>query len=320
MIIVMEKGPGGDHQLDPTVWDESSSLEVAEESTAQLGQVVAPAPRPPKQQKSIRSLFSKKNLLLFGIVVIVLGLLIAGILVVLKKPAPPPANSTYIINTQSLDNGTLNELTSQADGNIKQQLTISPETIFKSDVTVQGSVKINKDLTVNGSTNLQGPTTLNDSLTVARSLTVNGNTAFASNLSVNGQISAASLTVGSLTISSINLSNNLVFAGHLVPNGTAPAARVSVAASGGSVTINGNDTAGTVAITVGSGGLTPGEMAIITFKTAFNTTPKVQLTPINDSGSNLRYYATRSASFFTVNTSTAPTTGTTYVFDYFVTQ
>lgn len=311
----MNLEPSRDRELDPAVWEESS-LEVAEQPN---GQNIARRPAP-KNRRSMRNLFSKKNVLIFGLVVIVLGTLASGMFIILKKPAPKPANNTYVINTQSLDNGTLNELTSQADGNIKQQLTISPETIFKNDVTVQGSVKINKDLTVDGHTNLQGPTTISDSLTVSRSLTVNGNAALASNLTVNGQISAASLSVGSLTISSINLSNNLVFAGHLVPNGTAPAARISVAAGGGSVSISGNDTAGTVSITVGSGGLLAGEMAIISFKAAFNTTPKVQLTPINDAASGLRYYATRSASFFTVNTSTAPTAGMTYVFDYFVTQ
>src|SRR4051812_912257 len=47
---------------------------------------------------------------------------------------------TVTINTQSLDNGTLNKLTTQTskDGAVQQQLTISPKTLFKSDVTVQG--------------------------------------------------------------------------------------------------------------------------------------------------------------------------------------
>jgi len=84
--------------------------------------------------------------------------------------------------------------------------------------------------------------------------------------------------------------------------------------------VSGNDTAGTIVINVGGGSVASGELAIITFNKLFNATPKVQLTPINTSASNLNYYATRSASFFTINTSTAPTNGTSYVFDYFVTQ
>lgn len=294
---------------------EASSLEVAEEKDP----LAPPEPAPRKRKRRKFTPPKKKDLVMWGLpFAIVIAIVIAAFLLLRKPETKAP--TTYVINTQSLDNGTLNELTAGVDGEVRQQLTISPDTIFKNDVNVQGSLQVDRDLLVGGRTTLQGAVTAADSLTVQRSLTVSGNTSIASNLTVNGQISAASLTVGSLTISSINLSSNLVFAGHIVPGGLTPSARASVAASGGSVNISGNDTAGTVTISVGNGSTVAGEMAIITFRTAFSTTPKVQLTPINPAASGLRYYATRNASLFTVDTSTAPSAGTTYVFDYLVTQ
>lgn len=250
----------------------------------------------------------------------VLLLIIAGATGYLLTRHSGKPQATVIVNTQSLDNGTLNRLTTQAGGSPKQLLTITPETTFKDSVNVQGAGTIQQNLTVGGSATVQGQVHMNDSLNVAKSLSVAGGGTFGGNLSVTGQVTAASLSVGSLTLSSVNLSGNIVFSGHIVPNGTAPAIRPSTAAgSGGTTTLSGNDTAGTVTITTGTSPVA-GEMAIITFHTPFNTTPKVQLTPINDASSKLNYYATRSATFFTVDTSSAPAAGTQYTFDYLVTQ
>lgn len=242
-------------------------------------------------------------------VIIALLILGGGIFagIILQKHGAKP-HTSVVINTQSLDAGTLNRLTKQAGGATTQQLTITPDTIFKNSLTIQGSTAIQKDLAVSGS------------LTVTKNAAIGGNAAVAGNLTVSGQISGASLSVGSISISTVNVSSNVTFGGHLIPQGTAPSAVPSVAASGGKVSVTGNDTAGTVTITMGGGALHTGEMAIVTFKTSFGTTPKVQLTPINDVSSELGYYATRSATFFTVNTSNTPKAGATYVFDYLVTQ
>jgi hypothetical protein len=212
-----------------------------------------------------------------------------------KKQA---TTKTIVINTQSLDNGTLNKIASQngVASPSKQQLTIAPDTVFENNVNIQGSITVNKNLTVFGNTNLGG------------------------NLSVSGLVTAASLSVGSISINTINLSGDLNIHGHIVPSGSNPSITASVGASGGTATILGNDTAGTVTINTGNGTLIAGELAIITFRTPFATTPKVQLTPVTSTASTLRYYATRSATFFTIDTSTMPVAVTSYSFDYLVTQ
>lgn len=308
MIDSMEQQPPKDDQPQYDIFREESSLEsldVVEEKTPNS------EPKNPvyKKPRNFRKL--RKRLVLVVLSLVILAGLGTMIRLLSKNDKPAP---TVVINTQSLDNGTLNQLTPASDGQTKQQLTISPDTIFKSSVTVQGSEVIVKDLSVGGKANIQSDTNIRDNLSVGKSLSI-GN-----NLTVNGLITAASLNVGSLTLSSINLSSNLVFGGHIVPNGSEPNFKPSNAAGGGTVSVSGNDTAGTITITTGGGSVSAGELAIISFKTAYSGTPKVQLTPLNAAASGLRYYATHTASFFTVNTSTAPAVSTTYIFDYLVTQ
>lgn len=257
------------------------------------------------------------------IALVVLGILVGATSLFLafrKTPAPAKRATNITINTQSLDNGTLNKIAAKggSDSTVNQQLTINPSTLFKNDVAVQGSVIINKNLQVNGHTTLQNGVTITGNTTITGNLTAN-NASLGGNLTVSGQISALSLNVGSLTISSVNLSGDLDFAGHIVPSGHAPSAKASVAAGGGSVSIEGNDTAGSVTINVGNSPAT-GELVIISFQHAFNTTPHVQLTPVNAAGASLQYFATQSPTFFSVNSANKPAAGSTLVFNYLVSQ
>ena len=297
----MDKEPPEDAGLvGSPLWSESS-LEVNGERASQS------STPPQKHFRQLPTLPKQQRLTVF--VVILLMVLGLGGLFVLKRPSPANIQpDTVVINTQSLDNGTLNELSSSLDGAVKKQLTISSDTIFKNNVEVQGSAQISNDLAIGGKLIVQEPVTLNSTLAVSGSLVV------------NGAISASSLSVGSLAISSLNLSGDLVFAGHIVPIGSTPNVQSSVASSSGTVSISGNDTAGTITINVGGGLLRTGEMVIIRFTKPFTGTPKVQLTPINDRSSGLNYYATRSTAFFTINTSTLPSNNASYVYDYLVTQ
>ena len=289
---------------------------IAEDSS--LDQPVAaeaptPSPAPPagRQPK-----VSKRTLLIGLAVLILLALLLGSIPLLVKKEVKQTTKPTVTINTQTLDNGTLNKLSAQTGptGAVKQQLTITPDTLFKGNISAQGSAQIDKDLNVGGNLNVHGTSTLQGAVGVNGSLAVRGS------LSVGGTLTAPALNVGSLGVTTVTTSGNVSFGGHLVPTGSQPSAKTSVAASGGSVTISGNDTAGTVTINIGNGTLVAGEMAIITFAHAFTTTPKVQLTPINAGSAAINYYASRSATFFTVDTATMPTAGASYVFDYLVTQ
>lgn len=311
-VLPEDNQPNGEYDIFK---QDYASLEVTDENRAP--QVVQPSSGHNKQRR-------KKILGTAAVVLILISALLTGVMALIR--ASKKSDTSVVINTQNLDNGTLNQLSAEAGDGAKQQLTISPETLFKQNLIVQGSAEIQQNLdvdgilTVKGQTILQGPLTIEQDATLRDGLTVGGNTAIGGNLSTTGSITAASLSVGSITISTVNVSSDITFGGHLVPNGPAPSSRTSVSASGGSVTVNGNDTAGTITINIGGGATLAGELAIVTFNRAFNATPKVQLTPINTPASTLNYYATRSATFFTINTSTTPTNGASYVFDYFVTQ
>lgn len=249
-------------------------------------------------------------------VLLILTLILIGFFLTRSKPDDVKITPTPItINTQTLDSGTLTKLTIQSGAaETRQQLTISPETLFKNGVTVQGALRANQSLEVGGTLDVQKSVTLRDSVSIGRSLVVRGS------VTVGGVLSASSLNVGTLSVASVDASGSLNFGGHLVPRGPQPSAKSSVATSGGTVTVSGNDTAGTVTITVGNGQLNSGELAIITFTTPFTTTPKVQLTPINAASAKITYYASRNSGFFTIETATIPTTDASYVFDYLVTQ
>jgi hypothetical protein len=291
--------------------DEGTSLETLTDSQLDYQ---ATQPTGPAQPSLWKPKLPKYTLVII-VIVIVVALIAAGAIILLKRPAAKAPPTQVTINTQSLDNGTLNKLTAQAGPNkTQQQLTITPDTLFKNSVLVQGALKAEKDLDVGGNLNVHGTTTLQGAVGINSNLAVRGA------LSVGGALSAASLNVGSLAVTTVNASGNLNFGGHLVPTGTTPDVKASVGASGGSATVSGNDTAGTITINIGAGTLIAGEMAIISFHTPFATTPKVQLTPITSSASSLNYYATRSATFFTIDTSSTPTSGASYVFDYLVTQ
>jgi hypothetical protein len=257
------------------------------------------------------------------IIAIVILLLISGIsITVLKKPGKKTPN-TIVVNTQSLDNGTLNRLTSQLGKNneVKQQLTITPSTLFKSDVTVQGSADIENDLTVKGTSTLFGPVTTGSNLAVGGGLTISRNIAAGGNLSVSGTITGGSLNVGSINISTITLSGNFSWGGHLISTGTEPSASNGVAIGNGKVTVTGNDSIGSVVITAGNSGLLAnGEMAIVKFHSNYSGTPIVQLTPASQGAADLPYYVVAAPGFFSVRTTTAPSASTMYTFNYFVAQ
>lgn len=308
--MLMENEPYEDKKnwYDTSALNKPESIEVAEEKT-----LVVDVIDPPLNKKHFhKDKISKRQILLVTVLLLLLAISVAGLVFINNSVKKTP--TSVVVNTQSLDNGTLNQLQSNSDGSSRQQLTINPETIFKNDIIVQGSIKAVQNLIVGGKVDVQGETSIKDSLTVGKSLSVG------SNLTVNGLITAGSLSVGSITISSINISGDLLFSGHLVPSGSQPKARASVASASGGVTISGNDTAGTITITAGNGRLLPGELAVITFIKAYGATPKVQITPSSAGASELKYFVTQSATFFTINTVTAPSANVIYSFNYMVTQ
>lgn len=188
------------------------------------------------------------------------------------------------------------------------QLTAGNTALAKLNVNGDSTVSnlnLRNNLIVTGTSQLQGAVTISSLLTVNNSLNVAGN------LSVGG-----TLAVNNLQVSTLTTGSTLNIGGHVITRGAAPGVSAgSAVGSNGSVSISGNDTAGTVAVNigVGAGG---GTLANISFNTRFSNTPHVVITPI---GVGANFYINRSANGFSIGvTSGLPPGG--YAFDYIVMQ
>ncbi|MFO0781553.1 MAG: hypothetical protein U0524_01500 [Candidatus Saccharimonadales bacterium] len=179
-------------------------------------------------------------------------------------------------------------------------------TIALNDITVSGNsqfgqVQISKNLAVSGDTGIQG------ALTLAKSLQVNGGATF------GGPISAPQITT-----SNLQLNSDLVLTKHIVTGGPSPGRSPGPAlGGGGSVSVSGSDTAGTVAINTGGGGNT-GCFVTINFSSRYNSTPRVLITPVGAAGGSIAYYTNRSTSSFSICTASPAPGGASFSFDYFV--
>jgi cytoskeletal protein CcmA (bactofilin family) len=214
-------------------------------------------------------------------------------------------------------------------GDAKQTLDIQGNSIFegqvlaRTDLSVAGSLKVGGNLSlptlnvggqgsfgqiqVNGTASVAGDTTLAGQLTVQKSLTVAGNGSFSGSLSAN-----------SLTVTNLQFNGDIVITRHLSLAGAAPGKSDGTAIGGGGTTsVNGTDTAGTV--TINTGGSPPaGNLITINFTTAFKSTPHVVVTPVGSAAAGLNYYVTRTTSGFTIATTNPPPAGSSFSFDYIV--
>jgi len=171
---------------------------------------------------------------------------------------------------------------------------------------VADSLSLRKDLTVDGVIRFQGAVTVNQLLTVANNLNVTGN------LSIGGVLTSRSLQVSSLVVDT-----SISVGGHIITGGAAPSVGSGPAiGSNGTVSISGNDSAGTVAVNVGTGA-TGGVVAQIAFKQQYSNTPHVIITPVGPGVSG--FYVNRSVGGFSIGVTNALSPGG-YAFDYVVVQ
>lgn len=253
-------------------------------------------------------------------------------------------------NEVTLSGATLDKLgmSRTPTGNEKTELVIGPKSRFNSDVKIGGNASIGgqlilnskftassaaistleagktavqelningdatastlnlrKDLTAVGATRLQGPTT------IGQLLTVNNNANITGNLAIGGTLSTKGLAVSNLTAD-----GTLTIGGHIITRGAAP----SVSGGGGigpegTVSISGNDAAGTVAVNFGTGA-GPGTLATVKFRSGYGNTPKVVITPVGRGGV---FYVNRTASGFSIESGSAQAPGG-MAFDYIVMQ
>lgn len=167
-----------------------------------------------------------------------------------------------------------------------------------------------------------------DSFIVGADLTVGGAVQLNSTLEVAGTVTlSGNLTVVNATVNGVLLVNgSLELNGHVISGNSSGSTTVSAGLGSecgdtAIVTIDGNDTAGTVNITTGAGACSPGELATITFANTYGEGPKVTLTPANAAAASLQYYSgSATTTGVSIDSASAPAPATNYLYNYQIIQ
>jgi parallel beta-helix repeat protein len=167
---------------------------------------------------------------------------------------------------------------------------------------------------ITGSLNVSGATLFKN--------TSDSTTAFQIQKSDSSVLFAADTTNMQVTIAKLVVTGNITVNGHIVTGGNTPTIAAGAAAcTSPVVSVNGNDTSGTVSVTTGTGCESGGVLATVSFDVAFAATPRVTLTPTSASSASLKAFnGATTLTSFTVDTADPPGDTTTYTFNYFVTQ
>lgn len=305
--------------------DQSNSLE----STGTASSVTSAAVAPKKESagKRIRGLITHVNIyLLLFILIVVLsaGVVFVGIQRNKKELAPTT------INTQPLSNETLDKLkdSDAKVGDPKQTLSVESNAIFSGKVLIRDSLDVAGAIKVGGSLSLPGISvsgTSNFDQIQANNLAIAGNTTIQGQLTVQKTITSSSgatfggpISAPQITVQSFQVSGDLQIARHIDAGGGTPGkSDGSALGAGGTSSLSGTDTAGTLTINTG-GSPAAGCFATVNFAVRFNGTPHVVITPVGSVGAGLNYYVTRNSSGFSVCTTNPAPAGQNFSFDYIV--
>lgn len=284
--------------------------------------------KPPKKPNAIKKFFHKVNLYLL---IFVLLLVVGGAITIVSYLNSKKAPAATVIPSQKLTQDDLKNLANSdaTVGSSAQTLTIQGNAIFngqaliRKDVAIAGNLQVGgtfqiSNLTVADKTNLHDTQT--NTLQVAQSSSLQGQTTI-NNLDVSGPSSFHGMvTMSQLTVSKIVFAGNAIvqIPNHLAFTGATPLRRIdaNVLGAGGSSSLNGSDTSGTININTGSNP-TAGCFASVTFNVAFSTQPRVIISPVGSAAGALQYYVNRTTSGFSLCSNNAPAPNAVFAFDYF---
>jgi len=293
----------------------------------------ADAAKPPeKKAPLIKRIFRKLNVyfLLFLLLIVVAGAIAVVNYLNSQKPQAEPT-----ISDQQLTEKALQQLknTDATVGDTSQTLTIqgnaiiAGQTLMRGDLNVAGNFQSGgsiqgPSLTISGDSNL-GKTQA-DTLQVAKDVAIQGSTTIrdlnvSGTTSFSGPVKASQLTVTRLILAgngSLEVPNHLSFSGATPGRSIIGAGMLG---SGGSLSINGSDTSGTININTGNGPNGTGCLVRINFRQTFTSLPHVLISPVNSAAGALQYYVERNQDGFSLCTNNTPGANKSFAFDYFIT-
>jgi len=282
-----------------------------------------------KKVSGFKKFFKKVNVyfLVFILVVVVTGAIAAVMYLNSQKETPEPN-----IATQALTEDALKQLanTDATVGDTSQTLTIQGNAIISGQTLARGNLNVagnfqtggsvqTPNLTVSGTSNL-GTAQIN-TLQVATNVAIQGSTTMRE-LNVAGASSFSGvLTASEINVTRLILSGNAILQipNHISFTGTSPGrtSNNAVLGSGGSSSISGSDTAGSVSINTGSNP-TPGCMTRINFQQAYVNQPRVIISPIGSAAGQTQFYVDRNSTGFSICTANAAPANQSFAYDYFV--
>jgi hypothetical protein len=307
-----------------------SSLTVLLMPDGPVPQPAAPKPKSWNKLKN-RATTGASIAILFAFLLAV-GLAIGYFWAQRNKPASTE-KKTVIETLSKEDLQKLNDIGGNL-GTSGQTLNIGANALFRGKADVTG------DLTIGGRLNANGPVTLSElniagetqssglrvgsnltvagSTTLGREVIIGGATNINNNLIVTGRATIGALNASTISVRSIAVTGPITVA-HLATSGPTPFVQAGSIGAGGTVSISGNDTAGTVNINTGSGVSTNVTLATVTFRAPYGATVHVQITPLTSGAATANAYVTRSPSSFVIR-AVNPPSSQTLSFDYIVTQ
>ena len=283
-----------------------------------------------KKVSPIKKFLRKINLYFLIFLLLVVG---AGVYTAInyfnsQKVTPEPS-----IATQKLTEDALKQLANSdaTVGSSSQTLTIQGNAIIAGQSLMRGNLNVagnlqsggsiqGPNLTISGTSNL-GTAQIN-SLQVAQNTAIQGSTTMR-DLSVSGTSTfSGPATMSQLTVTRLILSGNatLQVPNHLAFTGPSPGrgAIGPALGGGGTASVSGSDTSGTVNITTGSNTAT-GCFVRINFAQAFTSQPRVLISPVGAGAGATQYYVDRNNAGFSICTSSPAPANQVFAFDYFVT-
>lgn len=315
-----------DTESQATQNDDVNALESSTDALADTQPVKAA--EAPKQGfgKKIQGLIMHINIYILAFIFIVV---LAGGLVLVGVQRNKKVDTPSTINTTKLSEEELQKISEseQKVGDPKSTLSIESNAIFNGKVLIRDSLDVAGTIKVGGALSLPGISVSGNSTfdqITTNNLTITGNTSIQGQLSVQrGITSSGGATFGGpvsapqLTVQSLQLSGDLQITRHIDASGGTPRKTDgSALGPGGTASISGSDTAGTINVNVAAGA-GAGCYVSVSFAQRFNGTPHVVVSPVGQAAAEVNYYITnRTNSGFSL-CATAVRTGS-FAFDYIV--
>jgi cytoskeletal protein CcmA (bactofilin family) len=282
---------------------------------------------PPRSGRKLPDLKRRFNIyLLLFILILLIALIIVAIAFLQGHQTKTNRFQTQALTQQTLNqlaNGDVTVGSNQSVLNVQSSAVFAGQVLLRQNLQVAGNLQVGgtaalNNLTVNGTSQF-GQVNVNKNLAVSGDSAVQGGQTVAKSLQVNGSGSfGGPLTAPQVTTSSLQLNGDLVLTHHITAGGPTPGhSGGSALGSGGSASLSGSDTAGSISINTGSGPAA-GCFITVNFSAHYNATPHVLVTPVGSAAGGLSYYVNRSTTSFSLCDATAPPAGSSFGFDYFV--